>query len=132
MSLNDYAVTQLTSGLQTFDDYGLSAYIDISADLRSGSQAVLKAKVLFVDATELYIRIFYLGGMANQLLSYAYQYQQSDGTLIFRYDNARHKPDLGFECHKHQADGRIVAAEPPMIRALVEEIIDHITCQERN
>ncbi|MBE9109917.1 hypothetical protein IQ273_10910 [Nodosilinea sp. LEGE 07298] len=95
MSLNDYAVTQLTSGLQTFDDYGLSTYIDVSADLRSGEQAVLKAKVLLVDATELYIRIFYLGGRANTLLSYAYQYQQADSTLIFRYDNARHKPDLG-------------------------------------
>lgn len=122
-----YAATQLTSGLQTFDDYGLSTYIDISADLRSGEQAVLKAKVLLVDATELHIRLFYLSGRANTLLSYAYQYQQADGTLIFRYDNAKHKPDLGFEHHKHQADGKIVAAEPPRIEDLVQEVLDHIT-----
>lgn len=127
MSLNDAAVTRLTSGLQTFDDYGLSTYIDVSADLRSGEQTVLKAKVLFIDTTELYIRIFYLGGRANLLLSYAYQYQRADGSLIFRYDNARHKPDLGFECHKHQADGGIISAEPPRIEDLVQEVIDHVT-----
>lgn len=110
-----------------FDDYGLSAYINVSADLRPGEQAVLKAEVLLVDATELYIRIFYLGGKANKLLSYAYQYQQADGTLIFRYDNAKHKPNLGFECHRHQADGKIVAADPPRIEDLVQEVIKHIT-----
>ncbi|HSM82431.1 MAG TPA: DUF6516 family protein [Nodosilinea sp.] len=127
MSLNDKAVTRLTSGLQRFDDYGLSTYIEVSADLRSGDQAVLKANVLFVDASELYIRMFYLGGRANTLLSYAYQYQREDGTLIFRYDNARHKPELGFDCHKHQADGQIVAAPPPRIEDLVQEVIDHVT-----
>jgi len=89
MSLNDNAVTRLTSGWQIFDDYGLSTYIDVSADLRSGDQAVLKSKVLFVDATEPYLRIFYLGGRVNTLLSYAYQYQRADGSLIFRYDNAK-------------------------------------------
>ncbi|WP_017299754.1 toxin-antitoxin system TumE family protein [Nodosilinea nodulosa] len=127
MSLNDIAVARLTSGLQILDDYGLSISIEISADLRSGDQAVLKAKIVLLDATEIHIRVFYLGGSANTLSSYAYQYQQADGTLIFRYDNARHKPDLGFECHKHQADGKIVAAEPPRIEDLVQEVIRHVT-----
>ncbi len=127
MSLNDPVVIRFTTGLQTFDDYGLSTYIDVSADLRSGDQAVLKAKVLLVDATELCLRIFYLGGRVNTLPNYAYQYHRADGSLIFRYDNARHKPDLGFECHKHQADGKIIAAEPPMIEDLVQEVIDHVT-----
>lgn len=37
---------------------------------------------------------------------YVYHYQQSDGTLIFRYDSAPHHPELPtFPHHKHLGSG---------------------------
>ena len=56
-------------------------------------------------------------------VSYAYQYQNRDGDLIFRYDNAKHKPALQFIEHKHTSDGDVVAARSPDLRDLVDEVI---------
>jgi hypothetical protein len=127
MSLRDY-LEQVRSGLQTFEDYGLSEQIDFAAEIRPGSQAVLKASVKLIDTSELYMREYLLEKGTVQQLSYAYQYQTQDGMLIFRYDNAAHRPPLGFDNHKHDAAGRIIPAEPPNIEVLVQEIIDYMTC----
>jgi hypothetical protein len=126
MSLREY-LERVKSSLQTFEDYGLSEHIDFSAEIRPGSQAVVKATVQLIDTSELYIREYLLEKGAVQRLSYAYQYQIPDGTLIFRYDNAAHRPPLDFDNHKHDANGRIVPAEPPNIEALVQEVIDYMT-----
>ncbi|SPD73152.1 conserved hypothetical protein [uncultured Desulfobacterium sp.] len=56
-------------------------------------------------------------------VSYAYQYQNQEGKLIFRYDNAKHKPALNFAGHKHLPNGQIVAAEPPELNELVDEVL---------
>jgi hypothetical protein len=102
MSLRDY-LGELEERLHSFDDYGLSDRIDYSADIRSGAQASVRATVLFVDASELYLREFLIEQGQIRHVSYAYQYQKEDGQLIFRYDNARHRPTLGFEQHRHGA-----------------------------
>ena len=54
------------------------------------------------------------------------QYQDREGNLIFRYDNAKHRPDLGYEAHKHLADGSISAAALPDIFDLVDEILGYL------
>jgi len=46
-------------------------------------------------------------------LSYVYHCQDNDGRLIFRYDNAAHRPMLPYSCHKHLATGEVIEAEPP-------------------
>ena len=126
MLLRDY-LGEVEERLHTFDDYGLSDRIDYSADIRPGAQASVRATVLFVDASELYLREFLIGQGQIRHVSYAYQYQRADGHLIFRYDHARHRPALSFEQHRHGADGSITAAQRPSIEALVTEIIDYIT-----
>lgn len=126
MSLRDY-LEQVRSGLQTFEDYGLSEQIDFFTEIRPGAQAVLQASVKLIDTSELYMRAYLLETGTVQQLSYAYQYQTQAGKLIFRYDNAAHRPSLGFDNHKHDTDGRIVPAEPPGIEILVQEIIDYMT-----
>ncbi|MEB3289074.1 MAG: DUF6516 family protein [Leptolyngbya sp.] len=126
MSLREY-LEQVKSNLQTFEDYGLSEPIDFSAEIRPGSQAVLKVTVQLIDTSELYLREYLLEKGAIQRLSYAYQYQTRDGKLIFRYDNAAHRPPLGFEDHRHDTNGRIAPAAPPSIQALVQEVINYMT-----
>lgn len=55
-------------------------------------------------------------------LSYAYHYQRADGTLVVRYDNASHHPELpGFPNHKHTPAG-IEPAEPPDLSKVLREI----------
>jgi hypothetical protein len=41
-------------------------------------------------------------------------------------DNARHRPDLGFDDHKHLADGAIVQTATPDISDVVDEVIGSI------
>ena len=121
-------IAQARAAVQILDDYGLATQIDISEEVRLSSQAVLNVAVQLVDATDLYIRLFLATQKGTiQLLSYAYQYQHADGSLIFRYDNAKHRPELGFDGHKHRADGTIIPAEPPTLQALVEEVVDYVT-----
>ncbi|MEA2115024.1 MAG: DUF6516 family protein [Thermodesulfobacteriota bacterium] len=55
-------------------------------------------------------------------LSYAYQYQDREGNLIFRYDNAAHKPKLEIPEHRHSPDG-IDIVDPPDMAELVDEVI---------
>jgi len=60
------------------------------------------------------------------LFHYVYQYQDAKGKLIFRYDNARHKAELGFKDHKHLYDGSVVQSSLPDISDLVDEVIKYI------
>jgi len=55
---------------------------------------------------------------------YSYHYQRADASLVFRYDNAPHHPELpGFPCHKHIGE-RVVPADPPDLSEVLREIDD--------
>jgi hypothetical protein len=59
--------------------------------------------------------------------TYSFHYQDQDNNLIFRYDNADHKPSLGFADHKHIGE-EVVRAEIPSLKEVLEEIInEHLT-----
>src|SRR3990172_6424082 len=46
-------------------------------------------------------------------LSYRYHYQRSDGTIIFRYDNAPHHPEVStFPEHEHIGESVVGAYRP--------------------
>lgn len=53
---------------------------------------------------------------------YSYHYQDDDQALVFRYDNALHRPALPFVDHKH-VGSEIVAAEPPPLQDVLTEIV---------
>ncbi|WP_333653782.1 toxin-antitoxin system TumE family protein [Dissulfurispira sp.] len=55
-------------------------------------------------------------------LTYSFHYQDKDGSMIFRYDNAKHKPDLGFDSHKHVKE-KVLISEVPELRNILEEIM---------
>jgi hypothetical protein len=57
------------------------------------------------------------------LVRYTYQYMQADGTLIFRYDDTDHFPNLsGAPHHKHIGETEVVAAQPPSLQTVLQEI----------
>jgi hypothetical protein len=55
---------------------------------------------------------------------YSYHYQKSDASLIFRYDNAPHHPEI--ETHPHHkhvgSDENVVATPPPDLSDVLSEI----------
>ena len=57
---------------------------------------------------------------------YVYHYQAQDGSLIFRYDNVPHYPDLPTHPHhKHVGAGaaeRVEATQPPQLTDVLREI----------
>lgn len=58
-------------------------------------------------------------------LSYRYHYQRSDGTIIFRYDNAPHHPEVNtFPEHEHIAES-VVGAYRPDIEKIFLEVEEH-------
>ena len=61
-------------------------------------------------------------GRSIEKISYRYHYQRADGTLVFRYDNAPHHPEvLTFPDHIH-IEGRVEAAEPPDLSKVLRRI----------
>ena len=54
---------------------------------------------------------------------YGYQYQNRDGDLIFRYDNAVHRPALDFKEHKHIKGGVIIEAILPDVSDIMDEVL---------
>jgi len=92
----------------------------------NAKQAVSNARFDLVDGSVLHVRIYVDAKHKIEVISYAYQYHDAKGKLIFRYDNARHKPDLGFKDHKHLYDGTAVQSSMPDISDVVDEVIKYV------
>ena len=125
MSLRDY-LGSFHSAVGRIDDYGFAESIDINEEIRVSKQAVTKARIVLLDRSVLQIKEYIDAKYKIQKISYAYQYHDEEGKLIFRYDNARHRPDLGLINHKHLNDGSIVECAMPDISEVVDEVIEHI------
>jgi hypothetical protein len=95
----------------------------LTPDRRPGGQLYLLGFVVFIDGSRLHFREFVkeAQGAAVKIM-YTYHYQDADGRLIFRYDNAQHRPDLGFVEHKHTPDG-VVASSVPTLEDVLGEIV---------
>ena len=53
---------------------------------------------------------------------YAFHYQDAEGNLVFRYDNAPHHPRLAtFPAHKHVGD-TVIEAQAPDLADVLREI----------
>ncbi|MEE8390399.1 MAG: DUF6516 family protein [Anaerolineae bacterium] len=53
---------------------------------------------------------------------YAYHYQQADGMLIFRYDNAPHHPEIPTHPDHIHIEGHVEAAESPDLSDVLRRI----------
>ena len=53
---------------------------------------------------------------------YAYHYQRADGSLVFRYDNVPHHPEIKTHPHHKHIGASIVATQPPDLSEVLREI----------
>ncbi len=88
---------------------------EIVFDKRDRDLGYIRGNVFFVDSSLLHVREFVNTESGIDRFMYAYRYQRADGTLVFRYDNTAHYPDLpNAPHHKHLGESRIVSCQPPI------------------
>lgn len=118
--IDDYfrSVQALLSALPVVRNFNMSF------DRRSDYVGFVRGVVYFADDSALHIREFINTQEGIQRFTYAYHYQRSSATLIFRYDDAPHYPELtGFPHHKHDgSETNVVATSPPDLAAVFDEI----------
>jgi len=113
----------------TVDQFAAAPFVlevSISFETRPGNQGYLHGHIGFVDKSRLFFRE-YLDASAEHVekLMYTYHYQSAADRMIFRYDNAQHKPPLPFVEHKHISDTEIIRSDAPSIPIVLTEIARH-------
>jgi len=121
-------LTEYISGLaKVIDEYSRTGVIidsELIADYRSEKTGIVKGSVTFADNSNLVFTEYLDLRYKIEKLNYSFHYQKQDASLIFRYDNARHKPEIDASGHKHLPDDKVSAAEPPLLEDIFTEIMD--------
>lgn len=91
--------------------------------LLSATRGNLRIRLRFSDNALLEMsEAFVLVEGELHWLSYRYHYQDALATLVFRYDNAPHHPEIATHPdHKHSRE-QILASLHPSIEQLLEEV----------
>jgi hypothetical protein len=103
---------------------GQALTMQLHADQRAITRGFLAGILFFADSTELHFREYVDLVSAEPRQMYSYHYQDGDGQLIFRYDNAAHRPPLPAPEHKH-THGGILMMLPPSLEQVIDEILSH-------
>lgn len=101
---------------------GQAQIIDLRIDPRSTLRGYIAGSLQFNDGSELHFREFIDLTQPDPRLVYAYHYQDQATQLIFRYDNAAHKPTLSQPEHKHIPSG-IILSNAPLLIDVLDEIL---------
>lgn len=83
----------------------------------------IRGDIYFIDNSRLHFRELFVGQGNPAKIAYAYHYQRADATMVFRYDNSPHYPDLlSAPHHKHTADENVIASNSPDFETVLREI----------
>lgn len=104
---------------------GGARLIAFQSDRRSAFRGFIAGVLKFEDESELHFREFIDTTFLEPRLMYSYHYQDGQKQLIFRYDNAEHKPLLSQPEHKHTPTGIEISSASPLIEIL-DEILSFI------
>ena len=125
MFLNQYQ-TNFVAIIQKYVEIGWIISFDFSVDSRSNYIGFIQGNLEFLDNSFLFFKEYIDLQDFIEKLSYSFHYQDQDNSLIFRYDNAKHKPDLGYANHKHIKDKIVPSAIPNIEQVIIEIIRDHL------
>ena len=97
--------------------------VGLDAEISSEDEGSISGRIQYWDGAFMDFReelIWEFTSIVKE--DYSYHYQKGD-TLIFRYDNAPHHPEiLTFPHHKHTSTGEVIPAAEPHIREILREI----------
>jgi Family of unknown function (DUF6516) len=101
---------------------GEATLVNIQIDHRSSLRGFIARLLHFFDGSELHFREFVDTSQPEPKLMYAYHFQDIANNLIFRYDNAPHRPSLSQAEHKHTPSG-IEISPAPTLAQVIDEIL---------
>lgn len=109
---------------RVIDSYAAAPFVldaQVSFELRPGNQGYVVGIVLFQDRSILYFREYLDSdaGFVSKLM-YSYHYQDAEQHLVFRYDNARHRPAPPTPEHKHAGESVVANKAPALAEVLIE------------
>ena len=119
MLLNTYQ-NNIVSIIQKYVDNGYILSFNFSVDARANYIGFIQGSLEFIQGLRLFLREYVDLQESIEKLSYSFHYQDQDHNLIFRYDNAQYKPDLGYVEHKHIRD-KIISSKIPDIEPVILE-----------
>lgn len=99
---------------------GEANVVSVRKDQRSLLRGFIAGMLQFNDGSELHFREFVDVSLPEPRLTYAYHYQDVNKALIFRYDNAAHRPPLPQAEHKHTPSGVEVSLAPTLAQVIDE------------
>jgi hypothetical protein len=94
----------------------------LQVDQRSAVRGFIAGVLQFGDGSELHFREYIDVTQAQPKIMYAYNYQDLEHYLIFRYDNAAHRPAPPQREHKHTRSG-IEASPVPTLAEVLDQIL---------
>lgn len=130
MLLNTYQ-NNIISIIEKYVDNGYILSFSFSTDVRSNYIGLIQGFLEFFDGSRLFFKEYVDLQDSSEKLSYSFHYQDRENYLIFRYDNAKHKPDLGYADHKH-ADNTIIPSTIPDIEEVIVEIINEYLVEDQD
>ena len=98
-------------------------------DYARRNSVLMTASIRYRDGSRIRIRlIINTDSDYPDWYSYSFHYMTMRGDTIFRYDNARHYPEMHtFPHHKHEgADERAIASHQPSVRRIRDEIVAYL------
>ncbi len=123
MLLTEY-LSDIAKVIGEYSQTGLIIDSKLSTDSRTEKIGIIKGSFTFSDNSTLVFTEYLDLRYKVEKLNYSFHYQKQDGTLIFRYDNAEHKPPVDALGHKHLTGGKVIAAKPPSLKEIFTEIMD--------
>ncbi len=122
MLLNDY-LTDINHTIADFAQTGLIVSSDVKADFRTEKAGLLTGVIDFIDSSTLFFKEYLDLRYRVDKKMYSFHYQNAKAILCFRYDNANHRPHLGFSSHKHTSGGTVFS-EVPNLQDVLDEIVN--------
>jgi len=116
---------QIRTCVDAYSAADLVVSASVNCEVRPGLQGYLSGAVIFADGSILHFAEFLdeAHGQVEKLM-YTYHYQDANHQLLFRYDNARHRPALPMREHKHTPDG-VINAPAPLLAEVLAEIMSY-------
>jgi hypothetical protein len=92
----------------------------------NGHNLFLKASITFCDGSTLHLRQAVINGV---LLKYAYHWENRDGKLVRRWDNADHWPEISTKphhCHVDNPENVVESQEAGDLTAVIAFIASKV------
>ena len=95
----------------------------IHLEKRAEMVGFIRGNIEFKDGSLLHFRELIDLRPPLRIVMHAYHYQESDGTLVFRYDNTAHHMSVStFPHHKHDDAGNILPTTEVNLESVLREI----------